>query len=736
MSFRFPTSVEPEPLSDDELEAALKSQIETSSGFYGDVLGTERAEQLSVYMRNGYREDLSRQEQDLSTTVDSTAQDVVDFLMSELLRIFTGSDEAVSFKANSEDDVDQAEQETDTVRHVFYTQNDGYWALFCWLWDGLVQTNGFVKCYVEERVENRVERYSGLSATELTMLMLDFETDNVSVEILEQSSTPSERILMVEDVQQSLALQHELLMADEVRQAGDQVMIMGEEIDVKLRLREIVRDIKVIPVPPDEIIISARWNQVDLKDCPFVGHRYSTTQSDLIAGGFDPDQVRSLPESEDEEFGSERTTRFDGLDYFESENRTFVDESTRPILVTDCYAYIDRDGDGIAELVKARIGGADGQLLRYRDGTVAVEEIEETEIHAWTPFIIPHRHFGECPVERVADIQRNRSVMEREMMDNAVLSNNAGSVIDMTKTTPDTIDDALNYRPGRVVRTNDVNAVVPFKIQATFGDSIPVLDYWRDRAEARTGATRLSQGLTGDALPKNVPGVVISQMQEAAMSKVDMIARNFAETGYKSLFKHIHALLRRHQDKELAFQVRGQWVQADPRHWGERANVSVGVGIGANGKLAKIDGFAQILSKQIEGLEIGLTDAGKIFNTLSDMAAALGFKNATRYFTDPAVEPMPEQPEEKDPNIAIAEAEVETGRMKALTDLKRVQQKELADQRNADLDQRKLAMDAREIILKDDRERDIAVLKAMMEEQAHELAALQAIVRPPGGVER
>ena len=581
--FNFPGAENNEPLTDDELEASLKSQIEASVGFFGDRVGTERAELMSIYMRHGYTEDEERRKEDLSTTVDSSAQDSVDHILAELLRTFAGVEDAVTFLGNTEEDAEQAEQEMDAVRHIFYTQNPGYLILQHWLWDGLVTINGFVKCWLDVRKEVRLERYSDLTEDELDILIADFETDGAEVEVVSQERIALDTLVPLQLVEASRELQLEAeeaelvggLIVDDEAQA---IQFVRETIDVTLRITETKKQIKIRPVPPDEVLIASRWESLDLQDAPFVGHRFLATESDLIAQGADPDQVSELPTSEDEEFGDERTTRFDGFDLFESDDRASVDRATRNILVTECWARVDRDGDGIAELIKATLVGADAELLRDRDGKPMVEQVEEADLHAWTPFIIPHRHFGECPTQRLKDVQRNRTVGERQMMDNMVISNNAGSIVDMNKITDDTIDDALTYRAGRVVRALGTDAVQPLTLPATFQDALPVLDYWEARREERSGATKLSQGLTSDKLGKNVAGVTIAQLIEAGMNKLDMIARNFAETGYVSLFRHIHALSRRHIDRELAFpgprRVRadrseglGQPVGRSDRRW-------------------------------------------------------------------------------------------------------------------------------------------------------------------------
>ncbi len=67
------------------------------------------------------------------------------------------------------------------------------------------------------------------------------------------------------------------------------------------------------------------------------------------------------------------------------------------------------------------------------------------------------------------------------------------------------------------------------------GDDVASFD---SVAQKRTGVTDASQGLD-PAILQNVTAAAVASMQAAGAGKVELIARIFAETGVKSLFKGI-----------------------------------------------------------------------------------------------------------------------------------------------------------------------------------------------------
>ena len=113
------------------------------------------------------------------------------------------------------------------------------------------------------------------------------------------------------------------------------------------------------------------------------------------------------------------------------------------------------------------------------------------------------------------------------------------------------MDDLLTTRPGGIVRTKQPpNQVMqPLQAQPISQQAFPLLNYLDSVREARTGVSKEAQGLSPDTLNAKTATGVNALMQQTQM-RSELIARVFAETGVKTLFKKIFELMVKYQDKE------------------------------------------------------------------------------------------------------------------------------------------------------------------------------------------
>ena len=63
-----------------------------------------------------------------------------------------------------------------------------------------------------------------------------------------------------------------------------------------------------------------------------------------------------------------------------------------------------------------------------------------------------------------------------------------------------------------------------------------------------------------------------------------LIARVFAETGVKDLFKKMFELVVKYQDKERIVKIRNNFVPMNPMEWKDRCNVTIHVGLGTGSR--------------------------------------------------------------------------------------------------------------------------------------------------------
>jgi len=258
-----------------------------------------------------------------------------------------------------------------------------------------------------------------------------------------------------------------------------------------------------------------------------------------------------------------------------------------------------------------------------------------------TPIPMPHRFYGRSISELVEDIQLMKSTVMRQLLDNMYLTNNNRVAIMDGMVN---MDDLLTTRPGGVVRTKQPpNQVMqPLQAQPISNQAFPMLNYLDTVREARTGITKSAQGLDADTLNSKTATGVNTLMTQTQM-RSELIARIFAETGVKDLFRKIFELMIKYQDKEKIVMLNNQYVPVRPTEWKDKFNINIVVGLGTGSKEQQIMMLNNILERQLQafqlqgGKEMPMVTLKNMYNTLSKIIENAGLKNVESYFVNPDV---------------------------------------------------------------------------------------------------
>ena len=164
--------------------------------------------------------------------------------------------------------------------------------------------------------------------------------------------------------------------------------------------------------------------------------------------------------------------------------------------------------------------------------------------------------------------------------------------------------------------------------------------------EARAGVSKMSQGLDENALTSHTTATAVNAVMGAAQSRVELIARNFAETGVKDLMICIYELLHKNQDKERMIQLTNEWIPVRPDVWRDKYDCTVSVALGSGNKDQQMMHLSQMLSFAGEAMKGGLpiVSVPNMYNLGASLVRAMGFQNVDDYLTDPSRLP-PEQEE-------------------------------------------------------------------------------------------
>lgn len=628
-------------MTESELLALVETEFESAMGAPGGEISQERANAYDFYLSKALGNEIEGQSQ----VVTSDVADVVDGMMPSLLRIFTVSENLIDFDPVGPEDIEASRQESDYVNHVFFKKNPAFEILYTWFFDALVQKNGIVKAWWDDSEEVTTESYRGLNDAELAELMDDDELEPVEQESREVELDLDEALAQgyAEEVQRTVAER----LIEGNGESPPTVTVTVTDIQFKRRVSS--GRARVMGVPPEEYRISADSRSVSPDDARMVGQEREVTRSELLEMGFDRALVDSLPAHGHVEDSEEEIARRDKTDDDEIDTN---DRSQDTILLKEAYIRVDYDGDGRSEL---------RQVISAGHELLSNEEADRQPFHVISPQPLPHKHFGRAVAEKVKQVQEVTTTLVRQIMDNLYLTNNPKQNVWEEAIGENTLDDLLTRRAGginrfeRPIRDSVSQDIVPF----TAGESFPMLEFWDKVKRDRTGVNADSEGLSPEQL-KNIQTTVMSQANDLARMKIEAVVRIFAETGVKSLFRHLHELLLKHQDKAEMALLRGQWVQVDPREWRTRRNMTVKIGLGIGNRETNLMHLEAIWQKQREIVESGgmgtLISPQNIYATAAEIVKNANLKSPELFFSDPGDQPF-EPP--TDPQAQFAQQQIQ-----------------------------------------------------------------------------
>ena len=591
-------------LQDVELVARIEQEESLAYGVNDSQLSNERAEAIDYYLGEPFGNEVEGRSQVVSYDV----QDTIESALPQLLKVFVAGDKVVTFDPRGPEDQEAADQETDYINHVVMEKNEGFKVFYVWFKDALLSKNGYVKVYSEEYEETEEYEYKGLTDAQLALLASDEKT-----EVLEHTAYPDPSFN-----------QMDMLLNTPIGMGEAPVVPMLH--DVKLKITETENEICIENVAPENIMVSVDANGPSLQEARFVQHREIMSSAEIAeAFNMTLSKVKSIQDDVRDTFEEESNARDI---YNEEYDRALLDDEN---LIKDTYIKIDGERWRIVVM---------GNTIIYR------EKCEYVPFACITPMIMPHRHIGRSYTDLTRDIQLIKSTLIRGQLDNMYLANNGRYAISDRVN----LDDMLTSRPGGIVRTvgEPGSAIMPLSHPPLPPTSFTMVEYMDSMKEKRTGITAYNQGLDANTLNKTATGV--QQIMSASQQRIELVARTFAETGVKDLFKLVHRLVRTTLTKPDIVRIRNKWVEIDPREWKDRKDLSISVGLGAGNKDQQLMHLNTILQAQKEAIQIGITNPEKIYNALAKLTQNAGFKNPEEFWINPAN--TPEQEGSKQPTEA------------------------------------------------------------------------------------
>ena len=648
------------PMDDAELQSIITQDLTDAVSYIDSDLSPTRAKGTEYYRGDLFGNEVEGN----SKVVAMEVRDTVSAMLPSLMRVFFSTENVVEFVPRGPEDVQSAQQATDYANYIFQNDNNGFLTSYAIFKDALVRKCGIAKFWWEDDERVSIDEYTGLDDQTLEMLM---QEPNAEVKIVVSYPDPN-----VDEMQMTT-----------VDPTTGQPITMPAPMIHDVQIKRITKDgrIRIMAVPPEELLLDRRARSFD--DATIIAHRQMATMADLIAMGYDQDEIEENISSTDLDSNDEYLARQPLSTTFGTNDA--ANPMMRRVLYVEAYSRVDYDGDGIAELRKVCCMGSGYQVVRNLPAS-------------YIPFADfpcdPEPHTSPLEAMSIFDITRDLQEIKSEILRNT-LDSLAQSIHPRTAVVEGqvNIDDVLNNETGAIIRMRAPGMVQPLTTPFVGQAAFPMMEYMDQIKEDRTGMSKAAMGLNADALQSSTKAAVNATIS-ASQGRIELTARILAE-GMKKLFKGILFLVTTHQDKERMVRLRNKWVAIDPRHWNAGMDASINIGLGNGDTNERLQALMMIMAKQEQilqqlGPQNPLVTPQQFSNTLRKIVELSGFKDASSFFQDIPADYVPPAPPAPKPSPEEILAQVQAESIKA--DI----QKKAAD----------LELQRQQMIMDDDLKRD------------------------------
>ncbi|MEM6746767.1 MAG: hypothetical protein AAF608_05035 [Pseudomonadota bacterium] len=663
------------PLTDEAILAMLEHGVEESVSHQDSELSRLRAENQRYF--DG--EDPKPSARNNSRYRSLDVYDSVEAAKAAIMDVFSAEHGIARFKPRGPEDEQAALQETAYCDYVIFQQNDGEQVIEDVISDSLMGRNGIAKVFWEEVEEEFEEDHEDLDPAEFLMLIADDEV----VGVLDDEEYVEE-------------------LAD-----GTEVTLIATTV-LRKRMKGQVR---ICALPPEEFGISSKAKSLD--DAVLKYHRWLESMSDLRKNWdlSDEDMEKIQRDDEEWEYDEEVLQRFEDIGN-ERDTIETLQESAQKTFVYEVYTQLDMEGTGETCLWKITYTGK------------FILDKEKVADHPFVSYAcLPRAHsfWGNDFVGKIKPTQDAKTVLTRGILDHTVRTNNPRKGV--VKGGVPNLKELTDDRFGGIVRMTRPDAIVditqaplnPFTFQ-----TIQLLD---TDLEDTTGVSRLSQGLSKEAVSNQNSADMIGQLTTLSQKRLKRMARHFQNQFVNRLYRLVSKLVRENEDDQRILNVTGNYVEVDPRTWDEREDFTLEPALGSEERSAEAEKWWTVDNLLVERGGPQYTPDRR-YAVVSKALTNMGVRDVSRYYAHPSELPPPEPDPMMLKEMEFKERELITRERAQMLGEARLQFEQAKFQAQHELDQLREQV---ELLLKE-RDQNLAERKQAHDEQTRdaELQVLQS----------
>jgi len=526
----------------------------------------------------------------------SDLADTIEWVMPKLIQTFAGGDEVCKLDPQGAEDVRAAEQHNQVINYQLKKKNKWFIILNDWFRDALYQKIGVVKVEWYKDTKHVDKEYKNLSEEELQAILQDPTAQEFARTLSNESIMEEAKAMAVPE--------------GEVPPPA-----MPPTFDVTIRYTVTDEFPKITPVPVNDFGFPI--DCTDIEEAQFCFQRVRLQKWEVVKlyGEKALEQIEDMMYAFDESQDSYLNQKFADL----GGKSYLFDEDDEKYIVYECF-FPDPD-TGVA--MRAVVAGE--HVLEYD-----INPYNKPPFRVITPIKLSHRIIGKDYYDLIRQIQKIRTVLLRQMLDNIYFSNNGRYVVDPTKVD---LNDFLNGNvPGGIIR-GKVDGVQPLEHTPLDSWVFNLMENIYSEKENRTGVTRYSQGTEGTSLNKTFRGLVA--LQQAADQRVELLSRCFAEMGVAPLVQDFIDMNIRYMKKPIAIRIASDWEEIHPDNIVGKFDIIVNVGIGTGNKEIIVQQMQQLLGLQQQLMQVGVATPTNMYASTKELVRAMGYRNVDDFATDP-----------------------------------------------------------------------------------------------------
>lgn len=575
----------------EEIRENVKREIDRADHYYEEEIEPDVIKRHKVYESDAkYYKDKFPNLTNISDVTASDFHDTVEWAIPSLIKVFFGNEDICKLQGvNSEQDEKAAAAHSELIKYQLERCNDGFLIFYDWIKNSLIDNLGIVKCYWE--------RESTVEAKQLVMS---------PQELMGLQMNPKINILSVEQI------------APE---------ILNVEYEETTNVTKNQPKLEVIP--PSEFRFSPEAKS--LENIDFVAHRKIVNLDYLRRrereGVFQ--NIDSVVEDEGTDGSVQRTNYETDLNprAFDKINDHGKEDAKKEYLLYECYVKTDINDDGILEDLIVTIVG--NTIIRLEENTMGRHPFFVISPIRDTLRLFPRRGIADL----VGELQDLNTAFLKQIIYNIAVNNNKQAFINI-----DMLVDPNEFTDGRKavrVSGNPREAVQWCPIEQLQPQVFQFLEYMNSMKENRTGITRYNQGMDANSLNKTATG--ITQIMNASNQRLELIARIFAETGIKQLFRHMIKMNQMYITEETFIRITDKPKPIYPEDLEGTIDITVNVGVVAGSKQQQAQAMQLLLGMYPQLVMAGIADVSHVSYAFGRLVEALGYKNVSDFVFPPDI---------------------------------------------------------------------------------------------------